>query len=621
MMPTDACLNNPIPVLANRIYARQFHNLPLDQVLFGIWCDDGDLAVIEWIMQSVGNLAPSLKDRFRIVLLGSLSQSTRSRLIDFEQAHGLSQRVIWLFDLKPELRTAALHSVDALVVHRSSVHQDILNTRKYGPLVIIDSGNSHSDTYRKASNSDTSLTAHLQQLIEWPMLLHQARQHAIRMHKVIQSEPTLPADSPTPVTLLNHSKRATPRQQLQGPRIWAHISHVLTCHSGQFTGISRMVTAFIEQSQHHQSLDIRFCSLNPGQSEQWYEVPADLALQHVQSGFAQPIRDLRTRSGVHPAQFQDGDILLAPEVNYSGQALRALESVCKNHDIRYVPIICDTIAARYPHYFGSYSQHEFWNWLKTSIELSSMILAISQHTEQDLRWFSEQNDLPLPHMETFRLGDADLSLMPAERWKAPPGLQPQDRFVVLCCTIEPRKNHRLAYDVWRRLLLEYPAAMVPKLLCVGRMGWQSNDLVAAMRSDPLTHDHIHLLHQVTDQHLAWLYQHALFSIYPSHYEGWGIPVGEALACGKYVIASRSSSIPEVGGSFVDYHDPCDTQACYQLVQRAIFDDLYRKEREDLIRKQYQRTTWQECVTNMLDQLVRYCAPPARQEHATGSAAA
>jgi hypothetical protein len=72
-------------------------------------------------------------------------------------------------------------------------------------------------------------------------------------------------------------------------------------------------------------------------------------------------------------------------------------------------------------------------------------------------------------------------------------------------------------------------------------------------------------------------------------------VAESLVHGKYCICSSASSLPEVGGSFVDYHDPLDAPTCLALVERALFEPGWLTRRESLIRGDYRVTSWHDCA--------------------------
>ena len=104
---------------------------------------------------------------------------------------------------------------------------------------------------------------------------------------------------------------------------------------------------------------------------------------------------------------------------------------------------------------------------------------------------------------------------------------------------------------------------------------------------------------VKEATLHGLYRACLFTMFPSLYEGWGLPVSESLAHGKLCIASNASSLPEAGGDLADYHAPEDVDRCLALVERAIFDPAYRTAREERIRREYEMPSWVACAQGII----------------------
>ena len=104
---------------------------------------------------------------------------------------------------------------------------------------------------------------------------------------------------------------------------------------------------------------------------------------------------------------------------------------------------------------------------------------------------------------------------------------------------------------------------------------------------------------VPDQHLAALYKGARAFIFPSLYEGFGLPVLEAMASGVPVVTSKVSSLPEVAGDAAILVGPCETRALGNAMERLLKDDDLRKE---LIEKGLDRAaqfSWQECARRTL----------------------
>lgn len=129
-----------------------------------------------------------------------------------------------------------------------------------------------------------------------------------------------------------------------------------------------------------------------------------------------------------------------------------------------------------------------------------------------------------------------------------------DGYVLYAGTLEPRKNVSLLLDAWLGLRDEHPET--PPLLLAGGYGWKSRELHA--RLDGLADEGVRLLGRLDDEQHLRVLQAARVFVYPSLYEGFGLPAAEALACGVPTVVARTSSLPEVVGDaalLVDPHDP------------------------------------------------------------------
>ncbi|WP_168172736.1 glycosyltransferase [Thioclava sp. L04-15] len=121
------------------------------------------------------------------------------------------------------------------------------------------------------------------------------------------------------------------------------------------------------------------------------------------------------------------------------------------------------------------------------------------------------------------------------------------RFVLMVGTQEPRKNYDFVYRLWRALNERHPGEVMP-LVWVGQPGWSIGPLLEMVRNDTgLPHGAIRILSDVEDAELAELYRACRFTIYASHYEGWGLPVVEALSHGKPCLSSDAPALIEAGG--------------------------------------------------------------------------
>jgi glycosyltransferase involved in cell wall biosynthesis len=251
----------------------------------------------------------------------------------------------------------------------------------------------------------------------------------------------------------------------------------------------------------------------------------------------------------------------------------------------------------------------FRDYLLPAIRQSGMLLSISEHTRRDLQLYARQEGVALPPVEVVRLGED----LPSE-WHGPAptveGLTPGRPFVLCVSTVEVRKNHQLLYHLWRRLAQRH-GDRLPQLLLIGVKGWLADDLVHQFRTDPLTQRSIVHLPHCQDHQLQGLYRHCLFTVYPSHYEGWGLPVAEALGHGKAVVCSNAASLPEIAPELCELLDPCDLPAWQRAVERLLFDPGELRAREDRARREFRRTTWADTAAQCLAHLERHFGPAFR----------
>jgi glycosyltransferase involved in cell wall biosynthesis len=137
------------------------------------------------------------------------------------------------------------------------------------------------------------------------------------------------------------------------------------------------------------------------------------------------------------------------------------------------------------------------------------------------------------------------------------GPRPIERlYFVILGTIEPRKNHWLLLNVWRRLV-ERLGAAAPRLVVIGRRGWECENVVDLLERCAPLRGVVLERNDCGDSELAVYLSHAQALLMPSFAEGFGLPVIEALAVGIPVIASDLNVFHEIAGDVPDYLDPLD----------------------------------------------------------------
>jgi glycosyltransferase involved in cell wall biosynthesis len=221
--------------------------------------------------------------------------------------------------------------------------------------------------------------------------------------------------------------------------------------------------------------------------------------------------------------------------------------------IRRITMIHDLTPLLYPQYHRFHSQLLQKIFLKGILRRADLILANSRHTAGDIRRFFPET---VGRITTILLG-CEPAMRPAADRSRFAGRRVSDGYWLAVGTIEPRKNLVRLLEAYRIYREEHgePADLV----IVGQRGWKAEPFYEALQAHPYRAD-IHLTGYVSDEELAALYSHALALVYPSEYEGFGLPVLEAMACGCPVICSDVSSLPEVGGDVALYIRPFDVRS-------------------------------------------------------------
>jgi glycosyltransferase involved in cell wall biosynthesis len=184
-----------------------------------------------------------------------------------------------------------------------------------------------------------------------------------------------------------------------------------------------------------------------------------------------------------------------------------------------------------------------------AVNLASRVIAVSLSTAKDLK--AEMPDCS-DKIIVIPLGAPKLLAVNSKGLLKSLGIS--EPFILFVGTIEPRKNLSRLLEAYARLSTYLnPLA---NLVIAGGVGWGDVDLVKMVRRLGLQ-EHVRILGYVSEEQLTALYRHAKFLAMPSIYEGFGLPLVEAMAHGCPVLTSLSSSMPEVAGNAGFFVDPWD----------------------------------------------------------------
>jgi glycosyltransferase involved in cell wall biosynthesis len=341
--------------------------------------------------------------------------------------------------------------------------------------------------------------------------------------------------------------------------------------------------------------DLRLELLNSGRAA-WLEFPSRIAFEREWSREGWVFLERKTRvPGIYPLLLLLARIALsAKEKNRIGEkalvgGLKILGALLSPtlppfsarvyyspaHALPKVPegvrrciTLYDMIPIKFPQW---YDESDSFRKIIGSIGPEDTVAAISECSRRD--WL-EYSHLPAERAEVIPCGVAedffpreDAAGLAAIRKKYGVG---EGRLILAVGTLEPRKNLELLVRAFLSLR-EDAAFRDTVLLLIGPKGWKNDDLFALLRSRAEAGEAVRLSGFVPDEDLPWLYSACDLFVFPSLYEGFGLPVAEALKCGAAVMCGRHSSLPEVAGDAVEYVDVHDVEALREGMRRLVSD--------------------------------------------------
>jgi glycosyltransferase involved in cell wall biosynthesis len=246
-------------------------------------------------------------------------------------------------------------------------------------------------------------------------------------------------------------------------------------------------------------------------------------------------------------------------------------------DIRKVYTIHDLIPMIYPHFFSSPFNEKLLKEVVYNINIDDKVITVSESTKKDLFKFRE--DLLDKNVIVAQLAASDKFFKVIQNEKIETiRLKYQltnKPYILSVCTMEPRKNLQILISAYQEILKEVKNFNV-NLVLVGSSGWETEIFMEEINSiNKVYKNRISLTGFVPDFDLAALYSGAHFFVYPSLYEGFGLPVLEAMKCGLPVICSNTSSLPEVAGDAAIMIDPTNKSELISSILKLCKDDNLR----------------------------------------------
>jgi glycosyltransferase involved in cell wall biosynthesis len=262
---------------------------------------------------------------------------------------------------------------------------------------------------------------------------------------------------------------------------------------------------------------------------------------------------------------------------------------------RMVLLLHDLIPVMFPYFYRDHDVALFGNYMRRTLAIADRIVVSSQTVAADCRAYCAKLKIVPPDIVHVPFG-FDVGAAPQRAAAELPEGLAVGRYAMLVSTIEPRKGHRLLVRLWRRLLAQgVPQSTGFKLAFVGRPGWNVDDLLAEIRNDPQLARTVRVIANVSDDQLAMLYDGAAFCLYPSAYEGYGLPLIEAYSHGKAVLVSTGGALSEIAEGFSPCIDLSNEEAWYTTMREWIERPKAREPYEREILNRFRHPSWAEAA--------------------------
>lgn len=284
------------------------------------------------------------------------------------------------------------------------------------------------------------------------------------------------------------------------------------------------------------------------------------------------------------------DVFFMPHINFARISGKR-KSVLTIHDLSFL---------RYPRFFSA--RKNFWHKMLNLGDMVGQVdkvVAISENTKKDIvKMFGVEEERVKViksgiNTDEFKIiEEQDVLNQIKQKYNL------RGNFILYLGTLEPRKNVDgliKAFDMFKK---RYPKSGI-KLIIAGGNGWKDKGIHKAWRSSENRAD-IKFIGYIPKEDKVYLYNLASLFVFPSFYEGFGLPPLEAMACGTPVVTGFTSSLPEVAGGSALLVDPFNIADISRGIEKALFNKNLRERMIVSGKERVKKFNWEDTASKYLD---------------------
>ena len=276
-------------------------------------------------------------------------------------------------------------------------------------------------------------------------------------------------------------------------------------------------------------------------------------------------------------------------VQYTGPVNCPVPLVATVHDVSFL---------EYPEYFTRFRSVQLRLTVRHTVQSAARVLTPSEFSRGAiLRHYGldESKVVVVPNAVSslFRPIDREVAAAAIER-----KFNISGPFVLTVGDLQPRKNHLGLLHAFESLVRDHPH-LPHRLVFVGKDTWYSKELHAAIAASSVA-NRVHCSGFVEDADLVYFYGACDLFAFPSFYEGFGLPILEAMACGRAVVCSNATAMPEVADAAAILFDPRSVSEIARAMGDVLLDGLLRLRLERLGTQRASLFTWERAAQRTLD---------------------
>jgi glycosyltransferase involved in cell wall biosynthesis len=276
-------------------------------------------------------------------------------------------------------------------------------------------------------------------------------------------------------------------------------------------------------------------------------------------------------------------------VQYTGPVFTRVPLVVSVHDVSFL---------EYPRYFTRFRAAQLKLTVRRTVERAAAILTPSEFSRGAIlrHYRLDQDKVVVVHnavASEFRPIDRQMAQGAIQRKFGIPG-----PFVLTVGDLQPRKNHLGLVQAFEELLRTHPQ-LPHRLVFVGKETWYSKDLHRAVVKSRIA-ERVHFTGFVEDADLVQFYGACDVFVFPSFYEGFGLPILEAMACARAVVSSNTTAMPEVADGAGILFDPDSTEQMTRALRDVLVDPELRVRLERLGSQRAAAFSWERAAERTLE---------------------